>query len=80
MSSRGVSVAGATVGSMATHLHTCTFFDDGDGLELVCVCGTRGTVLLDEDAPDGMLVLLLDEADLPIDVTLVERRELAVSA
>jgi hypothetical protein len=80
MSAPGVSVAGASVVGMATHRHTCTFFDDGDGLELVCVCGTRGLHLVDDDAPDGMLVLLLDDADLPVDVVLVEPRRLAVSA
>ncbi|WP_169166501.1 hypothetical protein [Cellulomonas taurus] len=42
--------------------HVCTYFDDGDGIELVCVCGTRAVlirmtdgetelVVLDEDAP-----------------------------
>lgn len=62
-----------------THVHTCTFFDDGEP-ELLCACGTRGLLLVDDDAPDGMLVVLLDDVDLPIDVTLVERRELAASA
>ena len=40
-----------------SHIHRCTFFDDGD-LELVCVCGTRGVVLVDDDAPEGMLVVV----------------------
>jgi hypothetical protein len=75
-----VSVAGVTVDGMARiHVHRCTFFDDGD-LELVCVCGSRGLVLVDDDAPDGALVLLLDDADRPVDVTLVAPRELAASA
>ena len=62
-----------------SHIHRCTFFDDGD-LELVCVCGTRGVVLVEDDAPEGMLVVLLDDADLPVDVALTAPRELAVSA
>ena len=78
--SRVVSVAGATVGGMArNHVHRCTYFDDGD-LELVCVCGTRGAYVVDDDAPDGMLVVLLDDVDRPVDVTLTVPRELAVSA
>ena len=55
-----VSVVGSTVVGMSTHV--CTYFDDGDGIELVCVCGTRAVlirmtdgetelVVLDEDAP-----------------------------
>jgi len=73
-------VAGSTVGRMARdHVHRCTFFDDGDP-ELVCVCGSRGYVLVDDDAPDGSLVVLLDDADRPVDVALVAPRELAASA
>jgi hypothetical protein len=80
MSPPVVSVAGATVGDMAqNHLHACTFFDDGD-LDLVCVCGTRGAVVVDDDAPDGLLVVLLDDVDRPVAVTLTAPRELAVSA
>ncbi len=79
MSSPAVSVAGATVDDMAQNTHACTFFDDGD-LDLVCVCGARGAVVIDDDAPDGLLVLLLDDADRPVDVTLTSPRELAVSA
>ena len=80
MSATGVWVARATVGGMArNHIHSCTFFDDGDH-ELLCTCGTRGLYLVDDDAPDGVLVVLLDDVDLPVDVTLVAPRELAVSA
>jgi hypothetical protein len=80
MSSPAVSVAGATVGDMAqNHLHACTFFDDGD-LDLVCVCGTRGAVVVDDDAPDGLLGVLLDDVDRPVAVTLTAPPELAVAA
>jgi hypothetical protein len=79
MSPPAVSVAGATVGDMVLNTHACTFFDDGD-LDLVCVCGARGAVVVDDDAPDGLLVVLLDDADRPVDVTLSAPRELAVSA
>lgn len=79
MSSRALSVAGATVGDMARTLHSCMFFDDGD-LDLVCVCGARGAVVIDDDAPDGMLVVLLDDFDRPVDVTLAAPRRLAQPA
>lgn len=76
MSSRALSVAGTTVGDMARTLHSCMFYDDGD-LDLVCVCGARGAVVVDDDAPEGMFVLLLDDLDRPVDVTLATPRPLA---
>jgi predicted amidohydrolase len=61
--------------------HTCIYFDDG-GPELLCVCGGRGVILVEDDASEGMLIALLDEE--PTAGTrpevLVLRRELAVSA
>ena len=61
------------------HRHLCTFFDEG-GPELLCVCGARRFLLVDDDDPDGMLVALLDDRDVPVDVTLTQPRELAASA
>ncbi|MEV7973837.1 hypothetical protein [Cellulomonas sp. NPDC089187] len=40
--------------------HVCTYFDDGDGVELVCICGTRAMLLLTDAGEE--LVLLEDEA------------------
>jgi hypothetical protein len=74
-----VSVAGSTVGDMARTLHACTFFDDGD-LDLVCACGARGAYVIDDDAPDGLLVVLLDDLDRPVDVTLTAPHRLAQPA
>lgn len=74
-----MSVAGATVGVMARTLHACMFFDDGD-LDLVCVCGAHGAFVIDDDAPDGVFVVLLDDLDRPVDVTLTAPRRLAQPA
>lgn len=54
----GVSDPGPTVGVMSAHV--CTYFDDGDGVELVCICGTRAMLLLTDAGEE--LVLLEDEA------------------
>ncbi len=72
----------ATVGDMASdRTHRCTYFDDG-GPELLCVCGGRGMILVEDDASEGMLIALLDDAPDPAPrPQVVElRRELAVSA
>jgi hypothetical protein len=76
-----VSVAGTTVAGMGTErIHTCIYFDDGDP-ELLCVCGGRGMILVEDDDSEGMLVALLDDVDIsPAQVTVTLRRELAVSA
>ncbi|WP_188079116.1 hypothetical protein [Actinotalea subterranea] len=45
---------------MSTTTHTCVYFDDGE-IELLCTCGQRALLVLDEDGTDGTLVVLLDE-------------------
>ena len=85
----GAWVAAVTVGGMATdRIHRCIYFDDG-GPELLCVCGGRGMVLVEDEGSEALLVALLDDGDRghedvlsdePAPVTLTYRRELAVSA
>ncbi|WNB86259.1 hypothetical protein [Cellulomonas sp. ATA003] len=67
---------------VTTRLHTCTYFDDGD-LELLCPCGARGFVLVEDDDTEGMLVALLDDAPAPArsaGASSVTRDSYAISA
>ncbi|QZN85212.1 hypothetical protein [Cellulomonas sp. C5510] len=41
--------------------HVCTWFDDADGVELLCVCGTRAVVVVDDATGDDLVVVLADE-------------------
>lgn len=42
-----VSVPVPTVDVMTAH--DCTYFDEGDGVELLCVCGSRAVLVSTED-------------------------------
>lgn len=70
-----MSVPTPTVGGMATHI--CVWFEDGGphGLgELVCVCGERAVVVLEEDGTTSVVVVQSAAA------SVRERGELAISA
>lgn len=56
-----VSVGVRTVGVMDAGRHVCTWFDDGEGFDLLCACGARavgGT----EDEDLLLMVLAADPA------------------
>lgn len=55
-----VSVVVRTVVCMSGR-HVCTWFDDADGVELLCVCGGRAVVVVDDETGDDLLVVLADE-------------------
>ncbi len=50
-----------TVGGMSIGRHVCIWFDDGDGVELLCVCGARAVTVVDEESGEALLVALADE-------------------
>lgn len=54
----GVSAVGPTVEGMSAHV--CTYFDDGDGVDLLCVCGSRAVLVLTDEGET--LAVLEDEA------------------
>lgn len=58
--SDAVSEVVRTVGDMNGR-HLCTWFDDADGVELLCVCGARAVVVVDDETGDELVVLLADE-------------------
>lgn len=62
---RGVSVAARTVVDMSTDRHVCIWFDDGDGIEVVCACGARAERILDEISGDAVIVAIDEDADYP---------------
>lgn len=57
-----------TVGGMDIGRHVCTWFDDGDGLDLLCACGARALAGVD-DADGERLVLLLADTPAPLAAT-----------
>ena len=70
-----MSVAAPTVGDMTTH--TCVWFEDGGphGFgELVCVCGERAVLVLDDDGTEAIVVVAASRA------SVREAAELAISA
>lgn len=46
---------------MNQHPHTCVYFDDGDDVEQVCVCGSRALLVLEEDGTAVLLGLLEED-------------------
>ncbi|GIG23956.1 hypothetical protein Cde04nite_02000 [Cellulomonas denverensis] len=51
-----MSVVGSTVGDMTHH---CLYFDDGNGVELLCECGSVA-VWIREDADGEAVLVALD--------------------
>jgi hypothetical protein len=41
--------------------HTCLWFDDADGVELLCGCGARAVAQTDPTTGETVLVVLADE-------------------
>lgn len=56
-----MSVVVRTVGDMSSARHECLWFDDADGVELLCVCGGRAVAVVDEETGDVVLAVLADE-------------------
>lgn len=56
-----VSVVVRTVVGMSSQRHTCIWFDDGDGLEVLCVCGARAVAVLDDESGELVVVALAEE-------------------
>ncbi len=46
---------------MSTGRHFCIWFDDGDGVEVVCGCGARAVLVVDEETGEQVLVTLAEE-------------------
>ncbi len=44
-----------------TGRHFCSYFDDADGVDLVCVCGGRAVLVVDDVTGDAVLVPLAAE-------------------
>lgn len=57
-----VSVGVRTVGIMSTGRHVCTWFDDGEGFDLLCACGARAVGGTEDE--DLLLMVLADPAPL----------------
>ena len=47
---------------MSSGRHVCIWFDDGDDLEVLCACGARAVVVVDDELGERVVVLLADEA------------------
>lgn len=39
----------------------CIWFDDGDGVELLCACGTRAVAVVDEETGELVVVATVEE-------------------
>lgn len=39
----------------------CTWFEDGDDVEVLCVCGARAVAVVDEDSGELVVVALAQE-------------------
>lgn len=57
----GVSVVVRTVVAMRSQRHVCIWFDDGDGVELLCACGTRAVAVVDEETGELVVVATVEE-------------------
>lgn len=56
-----VSVVVRTVVGMRSQRHVCIWFDDGDGVELLCACGTRAVAVVDEESGELVVVATVEE-------------------
>ena len=59
--SGAVSVVVRTVVGMRSQRHVCIWFDDGDGVELLCACGTRAVAVVDEESGELVVVATVEE-------------------
>lgn len=41
----------------------CIWFDDGDGVEVLCVCGARAVTVVDEETGELVVVSLAEEPE-----------------
>lgn len=56
-----VSVVVRTVVGMRSQRHVCIWFDDADGVELLCACGTRAVAVVDEETGELVVVATVEE-------------------
>lgn len=63
-----MSVGVATVVPMSIGRHVCIWFEDGDGIDVVCVCGARAVAVVDEETGD-LVVVALEEEPVPLAVS-----------
>jgi hypothetical protein len=56
-----VSVVVRTVVGMRSRRHLCTWFDDADGVELLCGCGARAVAVVDDETGETIVVVVPDE-------------------
>lgn len=59
--SGAVSVVVRTVVGMRSQRHVCIWFDDGDGVEVLCACGARAVAVVDEDSGELVVVATTEE-------------------
>ncbi len=63
-----MSVGVRTVVTMSSGRHLCIWFEDGDGVEVVCVCGARAVTVVDEETGE-LVVVALEEEPAPLAVS-----------
>jgi hypothetical protein len=63
-----VSVGVATVVLMSIGRHVCIWFEDGDGIDVLCVCGARAVTVVDEESGE-LVVVALEEDPVPLAVS-----------
>lgn len=63
-----MSVGVRTVVPMSSRRHLCIWFEDGDGIDVVCVCGARAVTVLDDETGD-LVVVALEEEPVPLAVS-----------
>lgn len=63
-----MSVGVATVVPMNIGRHVCIWFEDGDGIDVLCVCGARAVTVVDEESGE-LVVVALEEDPVPLAVS-----------
>ncbi|WP_203668555.1 hypothetical protein [Cellulomonas pakistanensis] len=46
---------------MSSQRHVCIWFDDGDGVEVLCACGACAVAVLDDETGELVVVALAEE-------------------
>lgn len=46
---------------MSSGRHECLWFDDADGVEVLCACGARAVAVVDDESGDVVLAVLAAE-------------------